>query len=538
MAKSVPKALIKTPSDEEAVRQGCYVDEEAALRVKRFFEGALRHSKGLCPGEPFKLLPWQWNDVVLPLYGWKNADGTRRFREGAIFVPKKNGKTSKIAALSLYHFFADGEASPEVYFAGTDRDSAGLAFGQAEEFILSSPYLKTKKLSFQSSRKRIVDPATNGLLRALSSEAGGTEGISASFTAVDELHAHKSPDLYRALKFAGAARKQPLLLSISTAGDNRAGVGYAQYEYAKDLISGKKIDPSFFPLIFEAQPDDDFDDPRVWRKANPSLGHTFTEDEFRRAWNEAKQRPSELTSFLRYRLGIWASLDARTFLDFAKWSKCSGRSEDFAGRPCFAGLDLSTTTDLSALVLLFPDPESGIVDVVCKAFAPEDTAEVAQRRDKVPYLDWARSGYLTLTPGETVDYSLIYQAVIQAQAEYDLRLLAADPWNASHLLQQLDVAGVPVRRLPQVIGQLSGPTKELERLVVSGRLRHGGNPILGWNAQNAVAQQDASGNVRLSKAKSRARIDVLAALVDAIAAWMATDDAEPISVADLAPIWL
>jgi phage terminase large subunit-like protein len=510
---------LPSPVDAIALREGCAFDGRAADRVCLFFEKFLKHSKGVFAGKPFVLQPWQ-RDLLRRLYGWKRPDGTRRFRRAYIEVPKKQGKSTCVSGLLLYHLVADDEPGAEVYVGACDRAQASICFNEARAMVDASGPL-SRILDVIPSQKRIVYAAKHAFLQALSADVRTKEGLNASFTCIDELHAQPTRELFDTLKYAGAARRQPLLLTITTAGFDRQSVCYKEREYALKVDSGLVGDTSHFAYIRAAEPTDDINDPATWHKANPSLGVTISEEDFAREVNEALESPEKLNTFLRYRLDLWTQAESR-FLARDKWDACAAPPVTPKGAACYGGLDLSSTTDLSALALLFPDGDGGF-DLLMRFWAPEEGAEIRERKDRVPYLAWARQGFLSLTPGNVIDYSFIRAELVALAARHDLKKLLIDPYNATQLAGELkEEDGLAVEFLRQGFLSLSAPTKELERLVLSGRLRHGGNPVLDWMCDNAMAVRDSAGNVKLSKEKSREKIDGMAALVNAVAA--ALDD--------------
>lgn len=515
----VPVDQIRNPSDRAAIEEGCYFDQEAGDYVCTFFESFLHLSKGV--DEPFPLLPWQ-RDVLTRLYGWKRADGSRRFREGYIGIPKKNGKSTLCSGLALYHLIADGEHGAEVYCAASDLEQARVVFNEAMNMVDASPQLK-RILDVVKSAKRIFFEGTRSVLRALSADSGTKEGLNASACFIDELHAHKTPDLFNVLRYAGAARRQPLLLIITTAGYDRQSICFRQYDHAKKVQSGAIIDTGFFTTIFEADENDDFDDPATWAKANPSLGSALTLDNFKDDYNRAKAEPLGFNTWLRYRLNIWTNASER-ILRRDRWDECGAliTLAPSARETCFGGLDLASTTDLAAYTLFFPpEDDDGIARTITRFFAPEEGAIERQRKDRVPYLAWAKQGFLTLTPGDVIDYQFIRRALLADAERYSLIKLGIDPWNATQLATQLaEEDGLEVEMIRQGFLSLNAPTQELVRLVTSRRLAHGNNPVLNWNADNAVGTEDAAGNIKLDKGKSTERIDGLASHVNAIAIWI------------------
>ena len=508
----VAKKHIQTSTDAIAAKEGCYFDQAAADHVCEFVEQFLVLSKGEWAGHPFKLQPWQ-RRLLQRLYGWKRKDGARRFRHAYISVAKKNGKSALLSALALYHLVADGEAGAEVYCCACDRDQARIVWEESKNMVEASKTLG-RRLDLVPSTKRIVYSATKSFFHAISSIAGSKEGYNASLVIIDELHRQPNDDLFRTLQYSGAARRQPLFVCITTAGVDRNSICYRQYEYAKKVEAGVIEDTSFFVWIAEADPSDDVDDPKTWMKANPSLGVTIEEESFRQELKAAQDSPTSLNSFLRYRLNLWTDAFDTWILD-SKWQACERELPNLDGRPCYAGLDLSSTTDVTALSLVFP-LDGGCYAVKPYFWIPGDSAEQRERRDKVPYLTWERQGFITLTDGNVVDYDLVRAELGRLAARYSVRQVAIDRWNATQLSTQLQGDGFNVVAFGQGFASMSAPTKELERLVLGGQLQHDGNPVMRWMVSNAAIEQDPAGNIKPSKKKSVERIDGVVATAMAL----------------------
>lgn len=512
----VPAKWIRNPSDELAVREGCSFSVPHGKRVIEFLERFCRQSKGQWAGQPLRLMPWQ-KDFLMRAYGWRRADGTRRFRKIYKEVPKKNGKSTEISGLSLYHEIADDEPGAEVYVNAYDLSQARIVFDEALRMVQASPSL-SKILTVVQSQKRIVHAPSNSILRALSADVPSKDGVNSSCTIFDELHRQATPAMWRIFRYAGAARRQPVLWSITTAGSDRESVCWQEHDYTERVNAGLIEDTEHLGIIYGASIDDDFEDPAVWRKANPSMGITINEDDFRRAVQEVKDKPTELNEFLRLRLNVWTQAHGR-FIARHKWDACATYPiplDVLRGHPCYAGLDLSSTTDLTALCLVF-DLEDGCYYAHWLFWAPEDGAQYREEKERAPYLTWARQGWLTLTPGDAVDYERVREDVLDLLQGHELRKLYCDPYNATQLSQQLVGAGLSVEYIRQGFLSLNAPCKELERLVLGGKLRHGNNPVANWCCDNCEAERDSAGNVKLSKKRSREKIDGMAALVNALA---------------------
>jgi phage terminase large subunit-like protein len=537
----------------ETVRGVTYwYDTAAADRVCNFFEHVLTLTEGKWAGQPFVLMPWQ-RRITRDLFGWKRPDGTRRYRECFVFVPRKNAKTAWASGIALYMLGFDGEppeAAAQVYNAASEREQARLTFTMSKLMVLADPALAQRLKPY---RNTIVDEKTNSVLRVLSADADTKHGFNVHCAVIDELHAHKKRDLYDVLQTATGARAQPLLIVTTTAGDNTESIAWQTYQYAKEVEADPEIDPSYYPCIFEADigEGDDWTDPEVWRKANPSLGITVPEEFIASQCAKAQRIPGYTNAFLRLHLNIWTTSTSR-WLDVEVWDKQGidrGTREEYEqslrGRECYAGLDLSSTTDITALAGVFPrerretDPvldlgeyevtEGGVVkvtvspdsservfDVLARFWLPGDRAEVRATEDKVPYPEWIRQGWITPTRGNAIDQQAIRREVLRWHEMFELRQVAVDPFNGASLIMQLEEDGVPAFSHRQGFVSMTGPTKAFETNLMQGTVFHDTNPILRWMLRNVVAESDAAGNIKPSKKYSRERIDGVVALIMAI----------------------
>lgn len=507
-ADAITKKFIRGAADEKAVAQGCYFDEAAGDFTVEFMSKFLHHSKGKWAGKPFVPMDWQRDDILLPLFGWKRADGTRRFRVGYVEIPKKNGKSTLLAAINLKMLVADGEKGAEVYSAAADRQQASIVFNEAASMVRSSPALASR-LEVVDSKKTIYSRETGSFYRALSADHDSNEGLNIHSLSFDELHAQKSPKLWDALRYGGAARDQPLLIAITTAGVDRHSIAYEQHQYAEQVLSGAIDDFSYFAYIRAAGPDDDWTDPKTWKKANPSLGITINEEDFAKDCIEAQRIPRKENPFKRYRLNIWTEQVDR-WLQMADWDECGTEEineDDLAGWPCYAGLDLSTKIDIAGYALVFPPHVDDKWRVLPRLWVPGESISKREDRDHVPYGAWVRKGLINETGGNVVDYEAIKHGLLEDARKFNLQELAYDPWNATQIALQLQDEGLTVVEFRQGFGSMSEPTKELEKLVMSKKLSHGGHAVLKWMASNVAIEQDPAGNIKASKKKSTEKID-------------------------------
>ena len=493
--------------------------------VYGFFEKILRHSKGQKAGQPFLLLEWQ-RKMLADVFARVKPDGTRQFRTAYIELPKKQGKSTTLAGVALYGLVCDNEPGAEIYGAASDREQAGIIYREAASMVRASPSL-SKRLEVIDSRKTIVDRQTNSFYRVLSADAFRAEGLNIHMLLFDELHAQRDRRLWDALRYGGAARRQPLILSITTAGYDRRSICWEQHAYAEKCIADPAFDPTFYGCIYAASPDCATDGtwktPAVWKQANPSLGETITEESFAADAREAEQSPTKLNAFLRYRLNVWTTQDTR-WIAPAAWAACANQLRPFGDRPVYAGLDLASTYDLTALVLVCPDPDDNSIDVMPFFWIPEANAVERNQRDKVDYLGWIRDGHIRVTDGNVTDYTRLHTDISAICEQYNVRQLAVDmKFNAQMLANLLQGDGVDVRGFPQGGPGMSAPARTLENMILNGLVRHGGHPVLTWNAGNVAIHEDRHGNIYPSKSRSTERIDGIVALCQAIGSWMRSE---------------
>jgi phage terminase large subunit-like protein len=518
-ACSDPAPWVRNPVDEIALKEGCYFDEEAGIYVCNFIEKYCVQSKGRWRGLPIVLMDWE-RDLLMRLFGWMNPDGFRRFVRLYLEIAKKNGKSTLLAALGVELLIADGEGSPEIHLNACDRDQAGIIYEEQREMVKASPAL-SKRLEIVDSAKRIVDPLNNGLIRANSKVVDSKDGRGPSAVIFDELHRQRDHHMWGTYKFAGAARQQFLMLALTTAGESEDGVWFDMREYSEEIVKGENDDTTHLGVVYRCDPKDDLDDPAVWKKANPSMGITINQDRFAREWKEAKRKPLDTADFMRFRFNIIMAGEA-AYLPAGAWEACDAKPdvEKLKGREFCSGLDLSNINDLSAHVRLYGDADWGY-DLLAHFWLPKKNILDLERQNNAPYRMWAEQGYITLTESVTIDYNFIRSEIIAASRKGRMRWLMIDPWNATHLAGQLrEDDGLPAEYINQKSYALSPATKELQRLVLEGKIRHGGTPELAWMARNAVVQEDTNGNIRLSKKASGKKIDGIAATVNALAGWM------------------
>ena len=492
--------------------KGSYYDKEYADFAVAFIE-SLCHTKGTWAGKKFELIDWQ-EQIIRDLFGTLKPNGYRQFNTAYIEIPKKQGKSELAAAVALLLTCGDGEQRAEVYGCAADRQ-------QAADMVRMCPAL-SKRVKILASQKRIIYIPTNSFYQVLSAEAYSKHGFNIHGVVFDELHTQPNRKLFDVMtKGSGDARMQPLYFLITTAGTDTHSICYETHQKAKDILDGRKIDPTFYPVIYGADENDDWTDPKVWEKANPSLGITVGIDKVRAACESAKQNPSEENSFRQLRLNQWVKQAVR-WMPMDKWDKCAFavNEEQLEGRVCYGGLDLSSTTDITAFVLVFPPCDEEDKYIILPYFwIPEDTLDLRVKRDHVPYDVWERQGYLQTTEGNVIHYGYIEKFIEKLGERFNIREIAFDRWGAVQMVQNLEGMGFTVVPFGQGFKDMSPPTKELMKLTLEQRIAHGGHPVLRWNMDNIFVRTDPAGNIKADKEKSTEKID------GAIATIMALDRA-------------
>jgi phage terminase large subunit-like protein len=496
-----------------------WYDQRAADAAVSFFHKHLRFTEGQWAGQPFLLEPWQEHDIIRPTFGWKRADGTRQYRRVICWVPRKNGKTELAAGVSLLTLLGDGEQGGQVYSIAKDKDQARLVFSKAGAMVNLSPDLSALLEPFKTS---IYCAELNASFKPLSGNAGGKHGLSMSGLIGDEIHEWPSGDLYTFVHQSSGARRQPLEFLISTAGQ-RIGFGWETWEYCLKVRDGVVSDDETLVVIYAADPAADWTLEETWRSANPNYDVSVKADYLRAECLRAQESPRHENDFKRYHLNLWTEQAVR-WLPMDRWRELAGEihwsemAEANRGRRCFGGVDLAATTDLTASLLVFPpDDDVKVWRFLPRFFVPSEAIANRVRRDRVPYDQWARSGALIATEGNVVDYDFVKTQILADAEMFQIERFGFDPFNALQVMIQLGGEGLPTEKVRQGFLSLSGPSKELERLLLSGMFEHGGHPILDWCASNVAIEMDAAGNIKPSKSKSTERIDGIAALVTALA---------------------
>ena len=441
---------------------------------------------------------------------------TRRYRQGYLSFARKSGKTTLAAGLGLYHLFADGEAGGENYAAASSREQASLLFDVAASMVEANPLLRAR-CTVSRATKLLRDRASQSILRALSADVPHLHGLNGSFAVLDEIAQQPSRDLFDVLSTSMGARRQPLMLAIGTAGWDKHSIAHELYEHSQQLLNGTVEDDSFFPLVKELASDADWTDETLWPVANPGLGDFRDLAELRQACERAKLVPSQQNTFRNLYCNQWVSSETR-WIDLAAWDGAPN-AEIEAGQPCYCGLDLSSTQDVTALACCFPR-EDGTFSLKVHCWLPADNLRERCQRDRVPYDEWAKQGWLTLTAGNVVDYTAVEEKLRELRDQYDLREVAFDPWSANQLAQRLMAEGFLMVEFRQTLANFSEPSKAFERLVLERKLRHDGNKLLRWMVDCCKVYADANGNIRPVKPdrrKDSRRIDGVVASIMGLA---------------------
>lgn len=512
-----------------------YFDEKAAQNAVEFFPKYLKFTSGRWAGKPFKLEGWQENDIIRPLFGWKRADGTRRFRRAFVWVPRKNGKTELAAGIALLLLLGDGEFGAEVYSIASDKDQARIVFNKATSMVSFSGVLQNDLETLKTS---IYCPAINGSFKPLSGSAKGKHGLSMSGLIGDEMHEWTQLDLYQFVHDSIGARDQPLEFLISTAG-LLGGVGEEFWKECMNILDGSLDDTETLIVIYAAEETDDWALESTWFKANPNLTVSKNISTMRADAKRAAMSPRLENAFKCYHLNIWAEQSVRWLpidsIDDAGnrygWNYCKGKSnwkkfdKQLRGKYCYAGIDLSSIADLTAIIYWFPI-QKGLKKPKCVArfFKPKDLIKAHTKRDKLSYDKWVDDGALIATPGNVIDYGFVKKTLYKDAERFDIQNIGVDKFNATQFTIDVAEHGMKIEFFGQGFVSMNPASKELERLVISGGFNHGDHPILSRHAKVVTVMTDPAGNIKPNKAVSTQRIDGVVGLVEAIG--MANSDTE------------
>lgn len=518
---------------------------EKADRVRRFFARALFHTKGRWARSPFILETWQWEDIIEPMFGIHRWDSqwkqwVRAYNEAWLEIARKNGKSELMAGIALYLLAADGEYSAEVYGAAKDRDQAGAVYGVAAEMVRMSPVLR-RELTVIDSRKTITYPATNSFYKVIAADASGNLGWNPHGIIFDEVISQPNGDLWDALRKGMGARTQPFLVAATTAGDDPASFAATEHESSTTALEDGTHLPNRLVYIRNIPKDLDVFDEKNWHLANPALGTFLSVEILRQEAAEAKGNPTKEAAFAQYRGNQWGNAAAKWFT-MRTWDKNTGLvvPAQLEGEVCYGGLDLSATSDLSALALWFPSdlaseaadhPEEIPADAVHQDdrhrvlwhfWTPEAKVDELDKYTGRQFSQWVKQGFITVTDGEVIDYDRIHETILETWEIYQLEDVTVDRWNSTSTITWAEKEGIGIHPLPQTFGALSPPSKELERIVTAGLMNHGGNPVARWNALATEVKKDNNENIRPIKPdrqKTGKRIDGISALVMAVDGW-------------------
>lgn len=504
---------------------GCRFDDGAAQLAVEFFADALTHpddSPGKKAGDRFILEPWQ-RDYVATLFGWIRPDGSRRYTESLGAVPRKNGKTALAAGIALYGLWAEQKTNAQIYSAAMDRDQASAIYRTASRMVLQNETL-AEDLNCIDSTKRITYRQTGSFYSALSGDANTGHSKKPYFVLFDELHTQRNRGLYDNLQTGMGSTINRLFVSITTAGWDRHSICYEVWQRARRVRDNHgEDDPYFLPMLYELGETDDWQDESTWHKCNPNLGVSISLDFLREEFAKAKQSPAFENTFRNLYLNQWVEQAVR-WLSMEAWDECNEALPDLSGRPCWGGLDMSATTDLTAFSMVFP-LEDGKYAVLPHFWIPEETAKARENQERLPYRRWAQQGLVTLTPGNQVDHTFVIEYILRMSQEHELQEVVFDRWGSLAVSRAMAENGITAVEFGQGFASMSGPSKELEKLVLSGKLLHGGNEVLRSNATNVAIQRDAAENIKPVKDKSTGRIDGIVATIMALGRAMVADPA-------------
>jgi len=493
-------------------------DKKKADKAVAFIEKFLTHTKGELGGKPFILEEFQKEEIIRPLFGWVDESGYRKYRTCYIEIPRKNGKSNLCAAIVLYQLFCSGEIGQEIISAAADRSQASIVFSIAKQMVLQNPELNKRAKVFRNS---ITIESTGSFYKAISSESNTAHGMNISTLIFDELHTQKSNDLWEVCTTATGARRQPLIMAITTAGYDKKSLCFQMSEYATKVRDGIIKDDTFLPILYRADIEDDWKKEEIWKKANPAYGTIIKKDYFKQQFKKAELTPSFQNTFKRLHLNIWTGSES-LWIDDVDYMACNISPIDekrLAKRDCFAGLDLASTRDISALVLIFPDDEDNF-DILPYFFIPEAKVKSEGLGDGVDYQTWVDQGYIIETEGNVQDYNYIESKYKELAEKFNIVSCSFDRWNSSQIVVNLINDGAKMNPIGMGFVSLSAPTKLLEKLILNKQMNHGGNPVLRWMFNNVHITEDPAGNIKPNKAKSSEKIDGVVALICALAEYL------------------
>ena len=493
--------------------RGLFFCEDSARRALTLF-GFLKHSKGEWAGQTLELEPWQaW--IIACVFGWKNQDtDKRRFRTVYEEIARKNGKTTKLAGIGIYGLTKDNEGGPEIYAASTKREQSRILFDEAGRMIKQSMALRQR---LEVQQHRIINARNFGKFEPLSADGQTMDGLNPHLALVDELHAHKTAEVWDVLKSALGARSQPLIWAITTAGFNKNGICYEVRDYAIKVLTGIVDDDSFFSMVYTLDEGDNWQDESNWIKANPNLGVSVSLDYLREQAKQAAVMPTSKINFFTKHLNIWVT-GATAWCNLEYWRACAADYlPDKIQEPIevYLGLDLASVSDIASIggIAVMPD---GRWLVFGKHYLPEEAIDNNIRKSTVPFRQWHEQGWLTLTPGNVIDYNWIKADIQTYMERFNVKEIAFDRWNSSQLVNDLMEINAPMVAFGMGYASMNAPMKEFERRYLAKEIQHPNDPVLNWAMSNVVADQDPAGNIKPAKNKSTEKIDPAVALMMAI----------------------
>jgi phage terminase large subunit-like protein len=500
---------------------GWKFDERSAQRSINFYERILKHYQDEWAGKPFLLLPWQ-QFIIWNLDGWYNADGSRRFSQVSIFVPRKNGKTELASGRALYGMGFDGEKAAEVYSTATDKDQAKIAFEKAKQMVRQSDMLMD---SLDTLAQAISGNKFGSTFKPWSSDTSKKDGYSPSFAIVDEYHEHPDNRMMDVIKSGMGARRNPIIFMVTTAGFNTKSVAYKHQQVCEDVLEGKKKQDNLFTIIYTIDKDDNWEDPSSWIKANPSwYAITTMHRQMENAYQDAKNSGDNV-NFKTKHLNMWVKA-AEVWIEEAKWEACGDdyTLDDLLGEKCYGGLDLSDSFDITSLCLNFPDSNRQL----WWFWLPEDAVNKQGNNDHDDYWRWVEDGWIITTPGNVIDYDHIRRTISGYSVEdgqvrydpdciaqkYNLQSIGYDPWNSKQLAIRLsNDDGIQMNIYRQGFQTMSFPTKEWKKGIYGSTIHHNNNPVMNWMVGNCTVRRDPNDNIMLDKSKSKNKIDGAVAAV-------------------------
>lgn len=507
---------------KNAEAKGYFLDHANGMHVIDFFEEFLvytKHPDKTKIGKPFILSPFQ-QFTLYNIFAWKHRDSNLRVINTVYDKrAKKNGKTAEMAGLGLYCMAFDDEPEAEVYIGATKEDQAKLCFNQAVNFINNSK--KLAAIGFRTLQNKIIFKRNNSFMRPLGGDSKTQDGINSHLSIIDEYHAHKDDTVKENLESSAISRPQPLVYHITTAGFNLSSVCKLYEDSCKDVLLGLKEEDSTLIMIHDLDEGDDWEDESVWSKANPNLNVSALLDRIRSEYTKAVNQPSKIPNFKTKHLNLWVDAPS-IWIPNEIWMKNKVSTiplEKFQEFGSYRAIDLSTTTDITADIILSEPDEEDIRYIKPFFFCPADTIIRRSKQDRVPYRYWKDQGFLIATPGNTVDYTYLKENVFSTNHEYNVKRIELDQWNASQVANDLTEEGLDVSFFSQQISIISFPTKQFEKLVYEGKIKHDGNPVLMWMLSGCIIYQDANENIKVHKGQSHAgvkRVDGIVATIMAL----------------------